>query len=462
VLKDSHGLAVTAAGSKAVEALDATVAAYCGLRTDTGERLKEALTADPNLVMAHILRGNFMMLFGKRPFLARALQSLEAAEAAIGAVGANPRERLHLEALRAWAKGDLPAAIARWEAVLIDHPRDIVALKLAQYHTFYTGDSAGMRDSLGRVLYAWDEGVPGYGFVLGCYAFGLEESGDYAAAERAGRRAIELNREDVWAAHAVAHVLEMQGRPREGVAWVDGLDDAWGAINNFVFHIRWHRCLFHLELEQYDRVLERYDREVRAESTDEYLDITNAVAMLWRLEQAGVDVGRRWVELAERSAVRGEDHMMVFADVHYPIALAAAGAPEGAERWLQSSRRFAASDEGTQARVMRDVGLALGEAAIAHRRRAWGRVVELLLPLRPAIREIGGSHAQRDLFQQMLIDAVLKDGRITLARSLLSERTHLRPRNAWGWTHAAKAAEAMGEPDVAMAAREEAKRLLAA
>jgi tetratricopeptide (TPR) repeat protein len=461
MLTDSRGLPVTAAGPEAVAALDATVAAYCGLRSDTGDCLKRALATDPNLVMAHLLRGYFMLLFGKRPFVAQAIQSRAAAEAAIAEAGATPREAAHLEALLHWLRGDQPAAIARWEAILIEHPRDLVALKLAQFHTFYMGDSEGMRRSVARVLPAWDDAVPGYGFVLGCHAFGLEEAGDYAAAERAGRRAAELNPQDVWAAHAVAHVMEMQGRPREGIAWVDGLDREWGGINNFVFHIRWHRCLFHLELDQLDRVVDLYDREVRAESTDEYLDITNAVALLWRLEEAGVDVGRRWDELSERSAARSDDHLMVFADVHYAMALAA-GDPGGAERWLRSGRDFAASGEGTQATVMAGAGLALGEASLAHRRGDWGRVVELLLPLRNSIRCIGGSHAQRDLFQQMLIDAALKGGRPTLARALLSERTHARPGNAWGWRRYAKAAAALGDAEVATAAEAEARRLIAA
>jgi tetratricopeptide (TPR) repeat protein len=462
VLTDSRGLAVTAASAQAVDALDATVAAYCGLRSDTGDCLKRTLAADPHLVMAHVLKGYFMMLFGKRSLVSRAGQALEAAEAAISAVGATPREALHAAALRDWARGDLRGAVARWEAILLDHPLDIVALKLAQYHLFYAGDSAAMRASLSRVLYAWNDAVPGHGFVLGSYAFALEEAGDYQAAERAGRRAVELNPADVWAAHAVAHVLEMQGRPREGVAWVDGLDREWGGINNFVFHIRWHRCLFHLELERYDTVLDLYDREIRAESTDEYLDITNAVAMLWRLEQAGIDVGRRWAELAERSAAHVDDHMMVFADVHYAMALAAIDDPAGIERWLQSSRTYAASGGETESQVMGSVGLGLGEATLAHRRGDWGRVVDLLWPLRPAIGGIGGSHAQRDLFEQMLIDAAIKDGRFKLARALLSERRQLRPRNIWGWKHCAAAAAGLGEGGMAKNAQDEAKRLLSA
>ena len=67
--------------------------------------------------------------------------------------------------------GDWRNALARWEAILVDHPRDLVALRLAQYSTLYKGDGEGLRDSVGRVMHAWDDGVPGYGFVLGSYAF---------------------------------------------------------------------------------------------------------------------------------------------------------------------------------------------------------------------------------------------------------------------------------------------------
>jgi len=462
MLSDARGLAVTAASPEAVGHLDATIASYCGMRLDTGDRLKQALAADPGFLFAHTLKGYFMMLFAKRDFVARARQALAAAEAAAQAVDATAREREHLAALRDWVGGDWRRALSRWEAILVDHPRDLVALRLAQYSTLYKGDSEGLRDSVARVMHAWDDGVPGYGFVLGAYAFGLEEVGDYEAAERVGRRAIEINPADVWAAHAVAHVFEMQDRQREGIAWIDGLDREWGELHNFVFHIRWHRCLYHLELAQYDRVLDLYDREVRAESTEEYLDISNAVALLWRLEQLGLDVGGRWAELAERSLARIDDHVLVFADLHYAIALATPGGDAGIERWLQSSRRYAESAGESQSAVMADPGLGLAAASIAHRRGESAGVVDLLLPLRPALRSIGGSRAQRDLWEQMLIDAALKAGRFPLARALLSERTLLRPRNVWGWTHTARAAEALGDHAAARAAEAEAKRLLAA
>ncbi|HUK10049.1 MAG TPA: tetratricopeptide repeat protein [Stellaceae bacterium] len=457
---DARGLPLTAATSEAAACFDATIAAYCGLRKDTGDCLKHTLVADPQFVMAHLLRGYFMMLFGKRENVPRAKAALSDADAAIEALGATDRERLHRAALDAWIAGHLDRAVAHWEAVLLHHPRDLLALKLAQYGTFYQGDSVGMRASTARVLHAWDETVPGFGFVLGCHAFGLEESGDYAAAERAGRRAIEINRADVWAAHAVAHVLEMQNRTREGIAWVGGLDREWDETNNFVFHIRWHRCLFHLEREDYGRVLDLYDREVRAEPTDEYLDITNAVALLWRLEHAGVDVGGRWAELRERARVRLDDHLLVFADVHYAMALATAD-ESGMQTWLKSSTEFARQRGMLEADVMAESGLALGEAALAHRRGDHGRVIELLYPRRDSIRRLGGSHAQRDLYEQMLIDSAIRSRQNPLARALLSERLTLRPDNLWGWRQLAALARATGDRSALAQAEAAAGRILA-
>ncbi len=270
-----------------------------------------------------------------------------------------------------------------------------------------------------------------HGFLLGCYAYGLEESGEYLLAERTGRLAVERNSADLWAAHAVTHVMEMQGRPREGIAWLDELHGNWQDCNNFVNHVSWHRSLFHLALGEFDRALEVYDRDVRAESTCEYLDIVNAAGLLWRLEQAGAHVGPRWEELSEQSAKHIGDHLFVLADLHYVIALASAGDPASAEFFLDSCARFARSGHGTEADVMNEVGLATARAILAHRRRDYAAAVEFLLPHRHLIRRIGGSHAQRDVFEQLLIDSALRSGSAEIARSLLAERIHRRPHDIW-------------------------------
>ena len=427
---DARGVAVTAPSSEAVSLLDAALLSYAAFKTDTGDRLKAALTAARSLVMAPVLRGYFLLLLEKRELLPRALEAVNTADAAMEKFGATPRERRHLSALRLWGARDLGGAAAAITSILADEPRDLLALKLAQYLLFYAGDWRAMRAAVETALAAWDDSAPGYGYVLGCHAFGLEECGEYREAERIGRRAIAFCPDDIWAGHAVAHVCEMEDRLEDGIRWLDEASGGWKGANNFAFHVAWHRCLFLLELGRCDEVLALYDREVRPESTDDLLDISNGVALLWRLEQLGIDVGPRWDELAARSGKRGDDHMQIFGDAHYAMALAAAGGDGGFTHWRRSSEAYADGLE-TESAVMREVGLALGDAAQAHRRGDYARATELLLPLRDGFRRVGGSHAQRDLFAKLLIDSAVRAGRADAAHELLRERLATRPNNRW-------------------------------
>ena len=430
--RDAHDNLVSAASAEAVAALDATVTAYLGFRADTGDRLKAAYAADPDLPLAHVLRGCFMLLFGRRAMVPRAQAALDAAQGAAARRRVTAREAAHVAALAAWVAGDLAGATRSWEALAAEHPRDILALKLGQYGCFYMGESARMRGVIERGLAAWDESIPDYPFLLGCHAFGLEETGDYPAAEHAGRAAVESNPADIWAAHAVAHVFEMTGRAKDGAEWVGGLAANWRQCNNFAYHALWHRCLFLIELGESGRALELYDREVRPESSDDLLDIANAVSLLWRLESEGVDVGGRWQELGERSEAHIGDHLLTFGDIHYVMALAAAGKDEAVSRMLESLDRYAATSPESEAAVAREPGLALARAVVAHRRGKHADAVEQLLSVREEIWRIGGSHAQRDLFEEMLIEAAIAAGRASEAKALLARRLELRPGNAWG------------------------------
>jgi tetratricopeptide (TPR) repeat protein len=441
VIHDVRGVPIVAADDASVVAFDEAIDAYAIASADTRARVDAAIAGDPSCVMTRALDGYLHMLSSKREGLARA-REVARDVAAMRASGR--RETLHVTALDAWSGGDMRGAARVWDTLLDEFPRDLLALKVSQFVLSYLGESQRMRETVARVMPAWDASVPGYGFLLGCHAYALEEAGDYAEAEDAGRRAVALDTRDIWAAHAVAHVTEMEGRLHDGIGWITSLASEWSGCSTFARHLRWHEGLFHLELDQHERVLALYDREVRAESTDEYLDVANAVSLLWRLEQAQVDVGARWRELADRARARIDDHALVFIDLHYLMALAADADTAATTRFIESCEHFAASPSGTEAVVMADVGLPLARAILAHRRGAYDTAVNLLHPVRHLVRRIGGSHAQRDVFEQLLIDAAWRGQRLDVAAELLAERTTRRPGNVWGWKHRAAVLEASG------------------
>ena len=461
MLCDQRGLELTAVDENAVRAYDATVDAYLAFQSTTGAHLKAAFSADSDMLMLHVLRGYFMKLFAVPALDTKAKQCHHSASQTIETRGATAREQLHIQALGQWCDGNWQGANDAWEKILLRYPTDVLAIRLAHFTHFYTGDARRMRDSAARVLPHWDTSVPGHGYIKGIYAFGLEETGDYERAERWGREAVQDNHADIWATHAVTHVFEMQERHDEGIDWLNGLHSQWNDLNNFVFHMWWHRALFSIEKERYEEVLLLYDERFRSAPTEEYLDITNAVAMLWRLESRGVDVGDRWEELADLSAVRTSGHLLYFADAHFVMALARSGRSQAVAQMIQSLRD-ASHQNDTQSQVIANVGLALAEAIVDFHAGHFEDSFERLAPVRYNVIAIGGSHAQRDLFAQLLIESALLSKRAVDARALLAERTRLKPENPHTWRRYADALELTGDHSAAINAREHSKQLLSA
>jgi tetratricopeptide (TPR) repeat protein len=315
--------------------------------------------------------------------------------------------------------------------VLLADPLDGFSIKLSHGIRFMLGDLPGMRQSLERVLPHWRPDVPGCGYVSGCHAFVLEESGELAEAERVGRRAIELAPLDIWGTHAVAHVYEMQGRAADGIDWLASQARQLSGANNFAYHLHWHRALFHLALGEIDSVLELYDQAIRAVRTDDFRDVANAASLLWRVEAQGIDVGARWDELGALAEARGADPTLAFAAAHRALALAATGRLEPLTRMIAELEHWAADSTTCQAGVLCTIGLPLLHAIAATAEGQPGRAVDILFPLRHRLQSLGGSHAQRDLFHWFLTDAAIAAGRRREAFELLADRTDRHATTDW-------------------------------
>jgi hypothetical protein len=318
-----------------------------------------------------------------------------------------------------------------WDGWLVEHPRDALALQWAHLWDFYRGDAPGLRLRPARALPAWDEGDPLYPCVLALHAFGLEECNLYPQAEEAGRHALSIDPRVPWAVHAVAHVLEMQGRFEEGGAWLRQHQPQWAEGNGFACHLWWHKALFRLEALDTTGVLRLIDSHLSGAALQITLNRVDAAAMLWRLHLLGQDVSAACAALLD-GWPGGDDEAGYYAfnDVHRVLALLGAGQVAAAEAWVArcAERALDAADARRANHAMaREVGLPLQRALLAFGRGEHDAAADALYPLRAQAQRFGGSHAQRDVVDLTLLAAAAGGSRRAIGHALLRERLMAKP-----------------------------------
>ncbi|RED12104.1 tetratricopeptide repeat protein [Pontivivens insulae] len=419
---DINGCDISLKTQDAVAQWNAMQRAFLSHGAATPELLGAVLKAEPEFALGHAVKGLLYLSLGRSELRPTVMEALELAQNAAAQGDVTARERRFIVALGLAVEGHMGRAAAVLDDVVRTTSGDALAMKLVQALRFMLGDAAGMRASivLAKPGFAGDHSFRG--FVLGCEAFALEETGDYAGAERAGRAGLELAPDDAWGLHAVAHVHDMTGRAEDGVRWLAGRSSHWAHCNNFGYHVWWHLALFHLDRGAYGPVLELYDRKVRPTQTDDFRDISNAASLLYRLEVEGVDVGTRWEELAELSANRIDDGALIFADLHYLMALAATDRGAELETMTQRIARDAASMEHDQHEVAALTGLPMAQGLLALRDGHYGLAAQQLQHGLAFLPRAGGSHAQRDVFWRLAVEATLKAGDCSGAETLLTRR----------------------------------------
>lgn len=353
------------------------------------------------------------------PFLARAQAA---------AATASAREQGLVEAIAAWVAGDMATAIARHEKLVQDYPRDLVALKLGQYHAFNVGDAPAMlRMALHSLRAAAD--VPQ---LHGMAAFAYEQCHLLDAAEHHAHIALALEPSEPWAQHALAHVLLTRGKLRAGLAFMEEKSVTWLGLNSFMqTHNWWHLALFYIELGQPEAALQLYDREVWGVDKSYTQDQISAVSLLARLELAGHDVGARWQDVADHLEARVADQSLPFLDMQYLYGLGRAGRSSAARMLghIESKARLATAAERTTAAIWAEVALPACRGLLAHAQGRYAEAAHDLALALPRLQLIGGSHAQRDLFAQIHLDALLRAGQLAAAQNLLQPQLNSQPES---------------------------------
>jgi hypothetical protein len=423
-LYDKFGAPLSSGNRRSVDAFNDAAALMLGFFADPLATIDAALEADPAFVMGHCFRAGLFLISseaGCEPELKRILTVLEPLEK-----DANDRERGHIAAIRAWSRRDFHHASEEYGRVVIDFPRDIVAMQFAHQCDFLLGQSTMLRDRVAQVLPAWSEADADYGYMLGMQAFGLEECGHYARAEEFGRRAVSLQPKDAWAHHAVAHVCEMQGRTEEGIRWLTGGAGDWSKRNMVAFHNWWHLALYHLEIGDTAKVLSLYDEVIRPQSSQVAMEMVDATSMLWRLYLRGVDVGGRWTELADIYEGWVDHAYYPFNDAHAMMSFVATGRDAAARR-LMAALEGAAGARDSSAIMIRDIGLPVVRAIRAFGDRDYSSACEMLTDVRKRAAGFGGSNAQRDVLSLTLLEGAIRAGDVRAATALTNERKAAKP-----------------------------------
>ncbi|XP_033120714.1 tetratricopeptide repeat protein 38-like [Anneissia japonica] len=431
-----EGLEFSTTSNEACKLYDAALTQIVGWYHDkslggwdkTFTRLREA---DPDFVMGHVLTNGLTLCstsvnIQTDEHLKKRIDDMVSLKANSALTN---REEKHVEALQVYADGSMSKAIDIWEDILVDHPTDLLALKFCQLNYYNLGQSIPMRDSVARVFPHWKSSTPLYGYLYGMHAFGLEESGMYVEGEKAAAKGLAINPNDCWSTHANAHCLEMTGRHDQGIKFMTTTENDWKICDILADHIYWHFGLYYIEIGEYSKALDIYDSEILPRCVASNYTI-HAASFLYRLEFEGVKVGKeRWQVLYETGEPAHFNHLLVYKDLHYVMASLRADHKDTAKTQIESIRQFIRERCGDQRDVMKEVGLPVCEALVAYENGDYAEAVDLLNPVRYKFVNMGGSNAQRDEFQQLLIHAAInspKKHHKRLARSLLSERKALR------------------------------------
>ncbi|KAJ8002903.1 hypothetical protein DPEC_G00163790 [Dallia pectoralis] len=443
----AEGLPLSTTSNEACKIYDAILTQYVTWRNDETLGgiegcISAVKSADPDFVMGHVISTGLELVgTGSSVRLNERLASAvkRTVELAQSQGDITPRERLHVRAMEHFSKGNIPQACDMWEEILVDHPTDLLALKLAHDGFFYLGAQTQMRDSVARVLPHWKPHIPLSSYLKGLYSFGLLETHFYDQAEKIAKEGLALTPDDAWCVHSVAHVHEMKAEVDEGLEFMEKTEKDWAGCDMLACHNYWHWALYFLEKGEYEAALNIFDSQVsrRGKASGAMLDIVDACSLLYRLEMEGVCVKDRWRELRQITEPHTDDHVLLFNDLHFLMsALGAQGESGGAaqsSRLLEGLRELSqAPGDNYQHQLAGGLGLPMCQALVEYNQGNYCRTVELLHPIRYRVPQIGGSDAQRDVFNLLLIHAAMLSEvshHRKLARSLLVEREAMKPNS---------------------------------
>jgi hypothetical protein len=437
-LKDRYGNPLTTDSSKAADLYVEAIDAYLGGNIGDREALEAAVSEDDGFAMAHVTLARLQQFAGDAK---GAKVSLAAARASAG--GATPRERRHVEAIGAAIESPPDDALALVNEHLDEFPTD--AFVLAQANGVYSliGFS-GRKDRNDEQIALLRRTESAYGddwWFLSALAFAENESELHVDARAHAERSHELRSSNAHNAHTLAHIDYETGNPGDGATFLSTWRPGYGRDGILFTHLSWHHALFELTQGNVEAAVAIYESDVHPGTSNgsPLSIIADSASFLWRMMLAGGNGNLPWEGVSAYATKEFGKPGIMFADVHCAFAHAGAGDREAIETLIVGMEDRVAKGRTAGGEIVPTIA----RAARAFADADYGEVVNLLEPRMDDVIRIGGSHAQREVIEDTLIEASLRGGDYGRATALIEERIDRRPTpRDTGWLARARDLEA--------------------
>jgi hypothetical protein len=417
--------------------------------------LKKMTEVDPTFILGQCLKYDIELL-GSNPMLnnKESMKNVDDfVKKSLCVENLTRREIMHVKAVEQIQRGNLLQACNLWESILIDHPTDMMAVKMAHTSYFYLGFKRELRDSIARIIPLWSKSAPLYGYLHGMQAFGLTQTSQLEMARENAQKGLAINPFDTWSTHAMTHVNEYSSNFREGIQFLNDTQSDWLKCEHLIPHNFWHLGLFYLENNQIDEAWDVINNRVIKPD-----DLCNSASFFLRLKIAGhadSSLDDKWKKLKSDFIGQIEHHGFFYTDWHMAMVLAAVGTQEEKDTYFRTLKEFTTitdendmvTDDSSSFGVLasfcdfkssylkhlnKELAFDVFNSIFHYNNGEYDKVVDLLYPIRYKIHRIGGSNAQTDVFNQMLIHSALKSisplhNKVGLA--LVNERLASRPNS---------------------------------
>lgn len=384
----------------------------------------EAVARYPDDVILHLYTA-FLYLYRQTEEANRkASQHLD--EAAHLIHRANAREKNLFSVAWHWLNHSMSEALKDMERHCFKWPKDLTALKIAEFLFFCKGQKYESNRFL-RLTTQCYQIHQNNSYFLSIHSFALESSGKYEEALQTAERALKINEKNPWAHFVLSHLYLNKGRIDEGIEKLEHYAESWNQFNHMIKSNNLCQLallyLENLDFNQAEAIYQRADWMHQTQSVSEEID---AAAVLWRLDLEGREHPKLWKQLADTIGDKANFSSTPFASALLCYALKKGEKTEALQTAVKKIEVLAHHLVKEDRYVWRQVGLPLIQGSLAYIDGDYNQAVRFFDPIMEHIGCVGGSDSQINLFYQTYLKSLIGAHRNADAESVVHRMTQGR------------------------------------